>query len=149
MSADRPSSDSLHFLGRSVNRLPDSPSVDILDTFPNQHPESRYWVQLEFREFSSLCPVTGMPDSAEIRVRYRPGEVCVETKSLKFYLAAFRNVPAFNEEVVNRILTDLVVACKPREMVVRGSFASRGGIRLTAQVCHPADSAIGKAWERE
>ena len=66
-----------------------------------------------------------------------PGETCVETKSLKFYLASFRNQPAFNEEIVNRILDDLVKALAPREMIVRGEFAPRGGIQLTTEATYP------------
>ena len=75
---------------------------------PNQRPGRRYWITLNCPEFSSLCPVTGQPDSARIVIRYVPGDTCVETKSLKFYLASYRNQPAFNEEIVNRILDDLV-----------------------------------------
>ena len=81
--------------------------------------------------------MTGQPDSARLVIRYVPGERCVETKSLKFYLASFRNQPAFNEEIVNRILDDLVAALQPVEMVVRGDFAPRGGIQLTTEATFP------------
>ena len=110
----------LSLLGKSENRLPASPDEAELDVFPNLRPGRRYWITLNCPEFSSLCPVTGQPDSAKIVIRYVPGEVCVETKSLKFYLASFRNQPSFNEEIVNRILDDLVSAMKPQEIVVRG-----------------------------
>ena len=81
--------------------------------------------------------MTGQPDSARLEIRYIPGERCVETKSLKFYLASFRNQPAFNEEIINRILDDLVAALEPVELVVRGEFSPRGGVQLTCEARHP------------
>ena len=108
--------------------------------FPNQRPGRKYWITLNCPEFSSLCPVTGQPDAARIVIRYVPGDMIVETKSLKFYLASFRNQPAFNEEIVNRILDDLVAALKPQELIVRGEFAPRGGIQLTTEATYPEPS---------
>jgi 7-cyano-7-deazaguanine reductase len=81
--------------------------------------------------------VTGQPDTAHLTIRYIPGERCVETKSLKFYLASFRNLASFNEDIVNRVLDDLVAACAPRRMSVSGRFSPRGGIRLTATASFP------------
>jgi 7-cyano-7-deazaguanine reductase len=127
----------LSLLGKPDTRLPSSPEEARLEVFPNQRPGRRYWITLDCPEFSSLCPVTGQPDSARIVIRYIPGETIVETKSLKFYLASFRNQPAFNEEIVNRILDDLVAALEPREIIVRGEFAPRGGIRLTTEATYP------------
>jgi 7-cyano-7-deazaguanine reductase len=127
----------LSLLGKSENRLPSSPDEAKLDVFPNQRPGRRYWITLNCPEFSSLCPVTGQPDAAKVVIRYVPGDVCVETKSLKFYLASFRNQPAFNEEIINRILDDLVEIMKPQEIVVRGEFAPRGGIQLTTEATYP------------
>jgi 7-cyano-7-deazaguanine reductase len=127
----------LSLLGKPDTRLPASPDEARLETFLNQRPGRRYWITLNCPEFSSLCPVTGQPDSARLVIRYVPGERCVETKSLKFYLASFRNQPAFNEEIVNRILDDLVLALQPVEMVVRGDFAARGGIQLTTEARFP------------
>jgi 7-cyano-7-deazaguanine reductase len=112
-----------------------------LEVFPNQRPGRHYWVTLNCPEFSSLCPVTGQPDSARIVIRYVPGKTCVETKSLKFYLASYRNQPAFNEEIVNRILDDLVRIMQPRELIVRGEFAPRGGIQLTTEATYPESAA--------
>lgn len=131
----------LSLLGKTENRLPVSPDEAKLDIFPNQRAGRRFWITLNCPEFSSLCPVTGQPDSAKIVIRYVPGEVCVETKSLKFYLASFRNQPAFNEEIVNRILDDLVAVMKPQEIIVRGEFAPRGGIQLTTEATYP-DSLV-------
>ena len=127
----------LTLLGRSENRLPASPDEARLETFPNCRPGRRFWIHLDCPEFSSLCPVTGQPDTAHLVIRYIPVERCVETKSLKFYLASFRNLPAFNEEVVNRILDDLVSALDPAEIHITGKFGSRGGIQLTCEASHP------------
>ena len=129
--------ENLSLLGKSENRLPASPDEARLDVFQNLRPGRRYWITLNCPEFSSLCPVTGQPDSAKIIIRYVPGEQCVETKSLKFYLASFRNQPAFNEEIVNRILDDLVKIMQPLQLIVRGEFAPRGGIQLTTEATFP------------
>lgn len=133
--------ESLTLLGRSESRLPAGPGEARLETFANCRPGRRYWITLDCPEFSSLCPVTGQPDTAHLVIRYVPGERCVETKSLKFYLASFRNVPAFNEEIVNRVLDDLVHAMDPVEITVSGRFAPRGGIQLTCEARHPAVEA--------
>ncbi len=124
-------------LGHSESRLPASPDEARLEAFENPNQNRAYWITLDCPEFSSLCPITGQPDCAHIEIRYLPAAKCVETKSLKFYLASFRNHAAFNEVVVNRILDDLVTACQPREMTVTGQFAPRGGIQLTVEASHP------------
>jgi 7-cyano-7-deazaguanine reductase len=139
--AEREDLKNLSLLGKAAARLPSCPEEARLEVFPNQRPGRAYWITLNCPEFSSLCPVTGQPDSARLVIRYVPGERCVETKSLKFYLASFRNQPAFNEEIVNRILDDLVAALEPVEMVVRGDFAPRGGIQLTTEATFPDASA--------
>lgn len=131
----------LSLLGKPETRLPATPDEAKLEIFPNQRPGRRYWITLNCPEFSSLCPVTGQPDSARMVIRYVPGETIVETKSLKFYLASFRNLQAFNEEIVNRILDDLVAALNPQELIVRGEFAPRGGIQLTTEATFPEPSA--------
>lgn len=131
----------LTLLGHSENRLPARPEEAKLETFANCRPGRRFWITLDCPEFSSLCPVTGQPDTAHVVIRYVPADSCVETKSLKFYLASFRNLPAFNEEVVNRILDDLVAAMNPTELHVSGKFGSRGGIQLTCEASHPAGSS--------
>ncbi len=129
--------DQLSLLGKAETRLPASPDEAVLEIFPNLRPGRRYWITLNTSEFSSLCPVTGQPDTAKIMIRYIPGETIVETKSLKFYLASFRNQPSFNEEIVNRILDDLVAALAPQEIIVRGEFGARGGIQLTTEATFP------------
>ena len=129
---------SFRLLGRSETRPPSTPSAEVLETFSN--PARRlYWIRFESSDFTSLCPITGQADFAEITIDYQPGTRCLETKSLKFYLASYRNERAFNEEVANRILDDLVQACRPRKMRVRAEFASRGGICLTINASFPDD----------
>ena len=128
----------LTMLGHSETSIPDSPDNATLETFPNQSPGRDYWIKLDCHEFNSLCPVTGQPDFAKLKIQYIPADSCVETKSLKFYLASYRNTAAFNEVVINRILSDLVAATNPREMLVVGEFAPRGGIQLTVEAKHPA-----------
>ena len=88
-----------------------------------------------------MCPVTGQPDFAKITIEYVPDKLCVESKSLKFYLASYRNTRSFNEEVVNRILEDLVTACRPRQAIVYGEFAARGGISVSVDARDPDDLA--------
>ena len=133
---DSPSAD-LSLLGRSEHRLPPSPDEAVLETFPNRTHDRNYTIHLTAADFSSLCPVTGQPDAAHVEILYIPDERCVETKSLKFYLASFRNHASFNEAIVNRILDDLVKACAPKQAVVRGRFAPRGGIQLTCEARFP------------
>ncbi len=129
--APEPSQRGLRLLGRSDVPFPESPDAGTIETFANRFPQRPYVVTFECADFTSLCPITGQPDFARLRIEYVPAKQCLETKSLKFYLAAFRNTRAFNEEVVNRILEDLVAACRPRRLLVQGSFASRGGITLS------------------
>ncbi len=125
-------------LGQSSAKLPSSPSREILEVFPNRHPQRDYWIELDCPEFSSLCPVTGQPDTAHVMIRYVPDASCVETKSLKYYLASFRNQPSFNEDIVNRMADDLLAVCQPRRLSITGSFSPRGGISLTVQIDHPS-----------
>ena len=130
-------SPSLSLLGRSEHRLPASPDEASLETFPNRTPGRHYTIHLSAPDFASLCPVTGQPDSAHIEILYIPDALCIETKSLKFYLASDRNHASFNESIVNRILDDLVAAAAPRQALVRGRFAPRGGIQLTCEARFP------------
>lgn len=104
-----------------------------LETFPNRHPGRRYTVTLETAEFTCVCPVTGQPDFATLRIRYVPAERIVESKSLKLYLWQYRNQGVFHEHVTNQILDDLVAALQPLACEVRGSFNVRGGISLTVE----------------
>ena len=127
----------LTLLGHSENKLPQSPDEAKLEAFPNRTPGRNYRITLNCEEFTSICPVTGQPDCAHIEIVYVPDKLCVETKSLKFYIASYRNFPSFNEAIVNRILDDLVKACAPKQMTVRGEFVARGGIQLTCEARFP------------
>jgi 7-cyano-7-deazaguanine reductase len=99
-----------------------------LETFANPNPDRDYIIRFECPEFTCLCPKTGQPDFATIRVEYIPDELCVELKSWKLYLWSYRNEGAFHEAVTNKILDDLVAATKPRRAHVEGDFMVRGGI---------------------
>jgi len=129
----------LTLLGKSEARLPSSPAEARLETFPN--PAGRHYrIRFETADFTSLCPVTGQMDFAQVTIEYVPDALCVESKSLKFYLASYRNERAFNEAVTNRILDDFVRACSPREAIVTAEFSARGGIALTVRAEHPDDA---------
>lgn len=125
---------SLKLLGRSNVAFPANPAPGILETFPNRNPHRDYWVRFDCAEFTSLCPVTGQPDFAVIQIRYMPDRLCVETKSLKFYLASYRNTPSFGEDIANRILADLAEVLSPRHLEVTAEFSPRGGIALNVEV---------------
>lgn len=134
--AKRTKPSTLTLLGKSETRLPGSPSEARLETFPN--PAKRnYRIRFETADFTSLCPVTGQVDFAQITIEYVPAKFCIESKSLKFYLASYRNERGFNEAVTNRILDDFVGACAPREAIVTAVFSARGGIALTVRAEFP------------
>ncbi len=123
------SSEKLQQLGRHIDYVFDySPSV--LETFENQHPDNDYWVRFNCPEFTSLCPITGQPDFAEIRISYIPDRKMVESKSLKLYLFSFRNHGDFHEDCVNTIMKDLIRLMDPKYIEVEGRFTPRGGISI-------------------
>ena len=115
---------------------PTQPS-NTLAVVPNPHPDRDYEVVMTVPEFTCLCPMTGQPDFATIRIRYVPDQLLVELKSLKLYLWSYRQEGAFHEAVTNRILDDFVRACSPREAVVTAEFSARGGIALTVRAEFP------------
>ncbi|HEY3176573.1 MAG TPA: preQ(1) synthase [Candidatus Polarisedimenticolia bacterium] len=108
-----------------------------LETFPNPRPGREYEISFECPEFTCLCPRTGQPDFATIRIAYTPSDLCVELKSLKMYLWSFREEGHYHEDVTNRILDDLVAAISPRRMTVVGDFLIRGGIHTVIKAGHP------------
>ena len=103
---------------------------EVLETFVNKHQDNDYWVQFNCPEFTSLCPITGQPDFAEIKIAYIPAERMVESKSLKLYLFSFRNHGDFHEDCVNIIMKDLVKLMHPKYIEVIGLFTPRGGISI-------------------
>ena len=110
-----------------------------VETFRNVYSDREYRVELEFPEFTAICPKTGLPDFGTVLIRYHPDDSCLELKSLKEYLTAYRNVGIFHENATNRILLDLVEACRPKKMHVRLDYAVRGGIRTTVTASHRAE----------
>ena len=109
-----------------------------LETFPNPQPRRDYLIEHTCHEFTSVCPKTGQPDFATLRIRYVADRSCVELKSLKLYLQAFRNRGIFFEAVMNEILDDLVAALKPRRLTVEGDFRVRGGISSVVTASYEA-----------
>ena len=108
-----------------------------LETFPNPKAGRSYEIRFECDEFTCLCPRTGQPDFASLTITYVPDKECLELKSLKLYLWSYRDEGAFHEDVVNRILDDLVGACSPRSMAVEGDFFIRGGIHTVVTARYP------------
>ena len=123
------SKDKLKALGRETEYL-NTYSPEVLETFENKHLENDYWVQFNCPEFTSLCPITGQPDFAEIKIMYIPEHRMVESKSLKLYLFSFRNNGDFHEDCVNIIMKDLVKLMDPKYIEVIGLFTPRGGISI-------------------
>ena len=122
-----------HLRVLGAGKLPDPagpPGAHLLEAFPNLFPQRQYIIRIAYPEFTSLCPVTGQPDFATIVVEYIPDALCVESKSFKLYMTAFRNHNAFMETITNTILHDLCALLAPRWCRVNGIFAARGGTHL-------------------
>ena len=117
-------------LGNQNNVYRADYAPEVLETFPNKHPENDYFVKFNCPEFTSLCPKTGQPDFATIYISYVPGERMVESKSLKLYLFSFRNHGDFHEDCVNKIMKDLIRLMDPKYIEVTGLFTPRGGISI-------------------
>ncbi len=102
-----------------------------IEVFKNQYPDKDYTVELDCPECTCICPKTGLPDFATVRLSYVPDKACIELKSFKLYLVSYRNVGIFHENLVNKVLDDVVRACKPRRAKVEGIVTPRGGIQTT------------------
>lgn len=122
--------------------MPTKPSKK-LETFPNPYPDREYEIAFDCPEFTCVCPRTGQPDFATLRIRYVPDRRCVELKSLKLYLWSYRNEGHFHEEVTNLILDDLVKAVQPRRMSLEGDFYVRGGIHTVVRVSYEKEKKTG------
>lgn len=129
MENNRREEEGLTALGQKTQYKMDY-APEVLETFENKHPENDYWVRLNCPEFTSLCPITGQPDFAEIRISYIPSQRMVESKSLKLYLFSFRNHGDFHEDCVNIIMKDLIRLMSPKYIEVTGLFMPRGGISI-------------------
>ena len=138
------SQEGLSALGKKVDYDFDY-APEALETFENRHRDNDYWVRFNCPEFTTLCPITGQPDFAEIRISYVPDEKMVESKSLKLYLFSFRNHGDFHEDCVNIIMKDLVKLMDPKYLEVTGFFLPRGGISI-----HPYANygRPGTRWEQ-
>jgi 7-cyano-7-deazaguanine reductase len=106
----------------------------VLDTFPYEYPGRDVVINIETDEFTAVCPFSGLPDYATIRVNYIPGKLIIELRSFKYYLYSFRNVGIYQEHAVNRILENLVACCKPKWMQVIADYNIRGGVHTVASV---------------
>ena len=118
-----------HAVSGLAARLPE------IETWPNQY--KGYKIAIEIPEYTAICPKTGLPDFGTIRLCYMPDKACLELKSLKFYIHAYRNLGIFYENAVNRILQDVVTACRPVWATVTGEFTARGGLRSTIEAKYP------------
>jgi len=106
-----------------------------IETWSNQYAD--YEITVEIPEYNAICPKTELPDFGHLTIRYVPDRLCLELKSLKLYIVAYRNVGIFYENAVNRILEDCVAACRPKRMTITGTFSSRGGISSTIEAWYP------------
>ena len=113
-------------------------SAPPLETFPSPRPDREFEIAISCPEFTSVCPMTGLPDFGEIRITYVPADRCIELKALKYYMVSYRDRGIFYEAVTNQILDDLVAACQPRRMIVVGDFTVRGGIKTVVTAKYPS-----------
>ena len=126
--------ENLTSLGGKTTYTFSGPERSILEAFPNQHPNRDYRIRFEHPEFTSLCPKTGQPDFGTIILDYVPDQLCVESKSYKLYMVAFRNHGSFMEGITNTIADDLVALLKPRRLTLEGRFNVRGGTGISVFV---------------
>ncbi|MBQ6187979.1 MAG: NADPH-dependent 7-cyano-7-deazaguanine reductase QueF [Prevotella sp.] len=127
--SDTRKNEGLQALGKET-KYSDNYTPEVLETFENKHKDNDYWVQFNCPEFTTLCPITGQPDFAEIVIKYIPDVRMVESKSLKLYLFSFRNHGDFHEDCVNTIMKDLIRLMDPKYIEVTGLFTPRGGISI-------------------
>ena len=107
-----------------------------IETWKNEYGDRDYTIEITILEFTAICPKTGLPDYASIRITYVPDECCVELKSLKEYFLSFRDVGIFHEHLVNKVMDDFVAVCKPRHVEVEGDFNIRGGLKTVVRASH-------------
>jgi len=119
-------------LQKNIRKLK-TPAIEV---WANQYADKDYTVNLSFPEFTCICPKTGLPDFADIKIAYGPDKTCLELKSLKMYFIAYRNLGIFHEHLTNRILEDIVKACKPRWAVVEVVMNPRGGITTRVEASY-------------
>jgi 7-cyano-7-deazaguanine reductase len=120
----------------------EAPKAKPVQTFPNPSPARDYEIEISAPEWTALCPITGQPDFATIRIRYVPDALCLELKSFKEYIFSFRDRGVFHEAVTNEILDHLVRSCRPRRMRVVGDFSVRGGVKTVVTAEFPQPGAF-------
>lgn len=137
-------------LGKNHTEYKSDYNPEVLETFPNKHPDNDYFVKFNCPEFTSLCPITGQPDFATIYISYIPDKIMVESKSLKLYLFSFRNHGDFHEDCMNIIMKNLVKLMDPRYIEVWGKFTPRGGISIDPYCNYgkPGTKFEQLAWDR-
>jgi len=126
-------------LTKNLTQLGNKPTAEAsktLEVFPNPNPERDYHIKIDSPEFTCLCPKTGQPDFAEIKIDYVPDELCIELKSLKLYYWSFRDEGHFHEQVTNMMASDLIEAMNPRYLKITAIFNVRGGVYTTVEVEH-------------
>jgi 7-cyano-7-deazaguanine reductase len=121
-------------LQKNVRKL----KMPAIEVWQNQYADKLYAINLDIPEFTCICPKTGLPDFAVIRIEYSPHKFCVELKSFKLYTISFRNVGIFHEHLINKMLEDFVSAVKPRWFKISGIFNPRGGITTTVSAEYKA-----------
>lgn len=121
-----------------------APRAELVLSFPNPNPERDYVIDIEAPEWTALCPITGQPDFAVIRISYIPNQACLELKALKLYIHSFRDRGVFHEAVTNEILDHLVRSCRPRCLRVVGDFGVRGGIKTIVTAEYPKPGALDR-----
>jgi 7-cyano-7-deazaguanine reductase len=122
---------------------PEAIDPSVLETFPYEYPDRDVELEIETEEFTAVCPFSGLPDFAVLRVFYIPDTECIELRSLKYYLQTYRNVGMYQEHAVNRILEDLTACCRPKWMQVELDYNLRGGIHTVATVEYSGDDDDG------
>jgi 7-cyano-7-deazaguanine reductase len=115
---------------------------EVLETFPYEYPTRDALVEIDTDEWSCVCPFSGLPDFGTLTVSYLPSDVCIELKSLKYYLTSFRNVGIYQEHAANRVLDDLVACCAPRWMEVELDYRLRGGLHTTVTVSYGNNDGV-------
>ncbi len=116
---------------------PEQQTFAPIEVFPNQYPGREFVIEIICPEFTSVCPKTGLPDFGTLFIRYTPDQACLELKAFKYYLLDYRNYGIFYENAVNKIMDDIVHACHPKWIEVRGEFKARGGINTVVTTQYP------------
>ncbi len=147
-------SDELKALGNVTPGRFENPDKSILETFKNPHDDVDYKLEFNVERLSSVCPVTGQPDYADLQITYWPGDLCVETKSLKLYVQAYRNERTFMEAAVGKIMKDLAEVLQPDQLVVEAWYDARGGIAASLRFEYgpedvDEDHDPGEDWKKQ